>query len=275
MIKEGTPTFIKWAGGKTQLIDQYKSLFPKSFNNYFEPFVGSGAVFFYIKQKFNPKNITISDINEDLIDTYNAVKEDLGVLNELLKKHKKNHSEEYFYKMREEFNTTKDKLKKAALFIYLNKTCFNGLYRVNSTGEFNVPFGKYKNPGILQNKKLNEASKTLKEVKINCVSFEKVADFAKEGDFIYFDPPYYPINNTSSFTSYQKSGFLEKEQKKLAEVFKRLDKKGCKVMLSNSDTNFIKGLYKDYDIKTVKARRAINCNGNGRGIINEIVVRNY
>jgi DNA adenine methylase len=278
MIRIETPTFVKWAGGKTQLISQYKKLFPHNFSNYFEPFLGSGAVFFYIKQIYNPPKCYISDINEDLINTFKMVKEKTDELIQLLKKYKaENHSKESFYEKREAFNEVTDRLEKASLLIYLNKTCFNGLYRVNSKGEFNVPFGEYKNPAILQEDKLRKASRLLKNVEIEVASFERVLDKAKEKDFIYFDPPYFPLSKTSSFTSYQNDAFMEEEQKRLCEVFKQLDKRGCFVMLSNSDAPFIKGLYKNngFKIITVKARRAISCVGTGRGKINEIVVKNY
>lgn len=270
------PTFVKWAGGKTQLLYQYKEFFPKKIDRYFEPFVGGGAVFFYVKQKFRPEFCMISDINEHLMNTYKSVKEGIDSLIGLLKEIKKtNHSKETFYNRRREFNKIRGGLKKAALLIYLNKTCFNGLYRVNSKGEFNVPFGKYNNPAILQESKLRLASKLLKDVEIKKTDFMKILGFAKKGDFVYFDPPYYPITKTSSFTDYQINSFGEKEQKKLARIFKTLDKRGCKVMLSNSDTEFIRGLYKDYNIHIVRAARMINCNGAGRGKINELVITNF
>lgn len=270
------PIFVKWAGGKGQLIEQYKKFFPKKIKRYFEVFVGGGAVFFYVKQKFNPQFSMIADINEDLINAYKFVRSDINSLIKLLKKYKKqNHSKKSFYKKRKEFNKTKDKLKRASLLIYLNKTCYNGLYRVNSKGGFNVPFGRYKNPAILQEKKLMLASKLLKNVEIKKTGFSKVLEYAKKGDFVYLDPPYHPLNKTSSFTDYQKSSFGEEEQKKLAEVFKKLDKKGCKVMLSNSNTKFIRKLYKGFKFRTVKARRMISCKGAGRGAINELVIMNY
>lgn len=278
MAKIQVPTFVKWAGGKTQLLGQYAHLFPKKIDRYFEPMVGSGAVFFYIEKKFKPNFSMVSDINDDLINLYIHVRDDTDKLITLLKEHKINHTEnpeEYYYKMRDLFNKTKDPLEKSALLLYLNKTCFNGLYRVNSKGGFNVPFGRYKNPAILQDKKLRTASKLLKNVEIKKMLFEKILDFTKKDDFVYFDPPYYPLSKTSSFTSYQKNSFLDNEQKKLAEVFRALDNKQCKVMLSNSEHQFIRGLYEGYNIKVVKARRMISCNGTGRGAISELVIRNY
>jgi len=278
MTKYQVPTFVKWAGGKTQLLNQFTNLFPKKIDRYFEPMIGSGAVFFYIQKRYKPTFSMISDVNENLINLYTNVRDNTKQLILMLKVHKLNHMknpEKYYYDMRKKFNETKDPFEKSALLIYLNKTCFNGLYRVNSKGEFNVPFGKYKNPAIVQDKKLIAATKLLKNVEIKVMSFEKILDFAKENDFIYFDPPYQPISKTSSFTSYQKTDFSDKEQKKLAKVFQRLDEKGCRVMLSNSEHPFVKELYDGYNIKVVKAKRMISCNANGRGAISELVMRNY
>lgn len=270
------PAFLKWAGGKTQMLSQYSTLYPKEFNRYFEPFLGSGAVFFHIKQKFKPKKCFLSDVNEDLINTFKAVKEQPEELIKLLKEHKaKDNSREYFNQQRERFNTIKAGLEKAAIFIYLNKTCFNGLYRVNAEGKFNVPFGKYPNPAILQEEKIRKASKLLQDVNVSESNFSDIVEEAKEGDFIYFDPPYFPLSKTSSFTSYQKGVFLENEQRELARIFRELHKKGCFVMLSNSDSPLIYQLYQGFTITSVKARRAINCIGTKRGKINEVVITNY
>lgn len=267
--------FVKWAGGKSQLIEQFTSIFPKTINRYFEPFVGSGAVFFHIAHEFKPKEIVLSDVNEELINAYNIIKTDVEELIIKLKEHKQSHNKGYYYKIRNLDTKKLSTLERAARFIYLNKTCFNGLYRVNSKGQFNVPIGDYKTPDIVQADKLRRISGLLKNVQIKLMSFEKIVDIAKEGDFIYFDPPYYPLNKGKNFTTYTKGNFLEKEQELLAETFKGIDKKGCKCMLSNSDTEFIKNLYTKYNINFVKAARMINCNGDGRGKINEIVVTNY
>jgi DNA adenine methylase len=278
MEKITIPTFIKWAGGKTQLLKQFQDLFPKDIYRYFEPMVGSGAVFFFVEKKYKPNFSMISDINDDLINLYINVRDDPEDLITLLKEHKLNHKKnpkKYYYKMRELFNKTKDPLDKSALLLYLNKTCYNGLYRVNLKGEFNVPFGRYKNPAILQEKKLRTASKLMKNVEIKKMSFLKILDFTQKDDFIYFDPPYYPLSKTSSFTNYQKNSFLDKEQKKLSDIFRKLDKKQCKIMLSNSEHPFIRELYKEFDIKTVRAKRMISCNNKGRGVIKELIIRNY
>ena len=267
------PRFVKWAGGKHQLLTQLEPLLPKKFNRYFEPFVGSGAVAFYIIQQFKPKEVFLSDINEELINAFNIIKTDVDRLIVKLKQHKEYHTtdaKDYFYEMR-----NLSDLERAARFIYLNRTCFNGLYRVNSSGQFNVPIGSYKNPDIIQEEKLKKISKLLQDVTIKVMPFEKVLNLDKKDDFIYFDPPYYPLKAGKSFTTYTKDKFLEEEQKLLADVFKKLDQKGCSVMLSNSDTLFVKELYGNYNVSTVKAKRLINSQANGRGEINEIIVRNY
>jgi DNA adenine methylase len=268
------PKFVKWAGGKTQLIDQLVPLLPKNFNRYIEPFVGGGALLFYILQKYPDKEVIISDVNKELMITYEVVKNDVEKLIKKLKEHKNKHNKDYYYKSRDIDPNTLDNIEKAARFIYLNKTCFNGLYRVNSKGGFNVPIGSYKNPDIVQEDKLRVISKLLQNVTIKCESFEKVLTYAKKGDFVYFDPPYYPLK-TNSFTTYHHDEFLDKEHKQLAEVFKELAKKGCFVMESNSNTEFVKKLYPKYGVKLVTAKRLINCRSEGRGIINEIVIRNY
>lgn len=279
-MKEINPKpFLKWVGGKGQLLEQFKSLFPKKYNKYYEPFVGGGAVFFYLK----PESGHINDINEVLINTYKIIKTKPHDLIELLRdledkfhKTKDENKKEFYYDIREKFNDIKKpNLQKSAYLIFLNKTCFNGMYRENSKGGFNVPFGQYKNPTILNESNILEVSKLLKHIEITNTSFEECLENAEKGDFIYFDPPYYPLNKTSSFTTYSKDNFLEKEQEKLASLFKKLDKKGCYVMLSNSNTEFIEKLYKGYNIKKIHANRMINSVSSKRGKILEIVVRNY
>ena len=275
-MKNGVPTFVKWAGGKKQLLEQFKQFFPKKIERYFDPFVGGGAIAFYLL-KTHPeiKRIYLSDINEELIITYNAIKNDIEELISLLKEYKSKHNKEFYYQIRAEDVKKLSKVQIAARFIYLNKTCFNGLYRVNSKGGFNVPMGSYKNPAVCSEDELREISKLLQKDDVAVKQFYDSVKEAKSGDFVYFDPPYYPLNEKSSFTTYTKDNFLEKEQEHLAKTFKELDKKGCKVMLSNSDTDFIKSLYKEYTINLVSARRMINCDATKRGIINEVVVTNY
>ena len=268
-------SFIKWAGGKRQLLTQLKPFFPKKIERYFEVFVGGGAVTFHIIKNYKPKYIFISDINEELINCYKVIKEDVEELIKLLKEYKKKHNKEVYYEVRAEDPRLLSDTSRAGRFIYLNKTCFNGLYRVNSKGGFNVPIGSYKNPSIVMEKELREISKLLKDVEIKIMSFEEITKLTKKGDFIYFDPPYYPLKKGKSFTTYTAGNFLEKEQEQLKKVFSKLNKKGCKVMLSNSDTKFIKELYKEFNINFVNANRMINCDGSKRGKIKEIVVTNY
>lgn len=264
--------FVKWAGGKSQLIAQYASLFPNKYKVYHEPFLGGGAVFFYLK----PHQSVLSDLNQDLIECYTVVKTQLETLLIVLRKFRGKHGKQFFYHLRRIFNDHKlTSVERAAAFIYLNKACYNGLYRVNRKGEFNVPFGDYKNPAIYDENNLRAVNSLLKSVKLLVVPFENVLRNTTRGDFIYLDPPYFPLTKTANFTSYTKDTFLEKEQLALAEVFRALDKRGCKVMLSNSDTPFIKNIYKDYRIVTVAAKRAINSKGTRRGKITELVVFNY
>lgn len=275
-ITKRAEPFLKWAGGKGQLLRQYEAFFPKEFNDFFEPFVGGGAVFFHL---FNTgrlqerKKIFLIDSNEELINCYSVIKEDVEKLIRILNSPKFISTEERFYKIRAE--EPKDRFERAARTIYLNKTCFNGLYRVNSKGKFNVPFGGYKNPLICNSRNLVAVSLALQNVEILYGDFDKCLDLVKKDDFIYFDPPYQPLNKTSSFTSYTKNPFGEKEQAKLNKVFRELDKIDCKVMLSNSDTSFIRKLYRNFRIEVVLAKRAINCKASGRGAIKELVILNY
>jgi DNA adenine methylase len=275
-ISSHAEPFLKWAGGKGQLLKQYEAFFPSDFNNFFEPFIGGGAVFFYL---FNAgrlqdrKKIFLIDSNEELINCYLVIKEDVEKLIKILNSPKFINTEEAFYKIRAE--EPKEKFERAARAIYLNKTCFNGLYRVNSKGKFNVPFGGYKNPLICNSRNLIAVSLALQNVEILYGDFDRCLKLVKKEDFIYFDPPYQPLNKTSSFTSYTKEPFGENEQVKLGKVFRELDKIGCKIMLSNSDTSFIRKLYKNFRIEVVLAKRAINCKASGRGAIKELVILNY
>jgi DNA adenine methylase len=271
------PLFLKWAGGKLQLIEQFENLFPHKFRNYYEPFVGSGAVFFYIKSRLKPNKVILSDSNEELINCFVVVRDKPSELIELLFNHRKKHSKEYYYAVRSIESSRLDSVDKAARLIYLNKTCFNGLYRVNSKGQFNVPFGDYDNPSIFDKKTIFQASQLLQDVYLLPMTFEKVLDFAGKDDFVYFDPPYIPLSRTSSFTRYSKGDFSMKEQKRLSEVFGKLDSRGCFVMLSNSDHALTRELYRDYAKSTVivRAKRLINSLPTKRGPINELVVTNY
>lgn len=276
-MKKSEVAIVKWAGGKRQLLSQLEPLFPKKINRYFEPFVGGGAVAFYIIKKYKPKKIFLSDINEDLINVYIVVRDNVSELIELLKKYKIKHQKkgkDFYLKIRKQDVDIMSKLSRAARFIYLNRTCFNGLYRVNSKGGFNVPMGSYKNPGICQEKELREISNLLQKTEIKIQSFEKILSKVKKNDFVYFDPPYYPLSK-SSFTKYSKDDFLEEGHRKLFNLFVSLDEKGCNVMLSNSNAKFIRELYKKYKPKFVRASRMINCNAEKRGKIKEVVIINY
>jgi DNA adenine methylase len=265
--------FVKWAGGKSSLLSELLKRVPKKYRNYFEPFAGGGALFFNL----NPEKSYISDENEELINTYRVVKKDLKRLIKNLEKFY--YDSEFFYKIRsldkKKGFAKLDKVKKAARFIFLNKTCFNGLYRVNGKGEFNVPFGRYTNPKILDVENLTACSKALKKTYLKRTSYKKILNQVKKGDFIYLDPPYMPLSKTSNFTSYTKSGFNFKEQEELSKFCKKLDKKGALFMLSNSSHPEIKRLYQDFIIEAVKAPRAINSKAAKRGSIEEIIVRNY
>jgi len=270
--------FLKWAGGKRQLIPQMKKYFPQKFNKYIEPFVGGGAVFFELYNASLVKNgAIIIDKNKELINCYRVIKDNVNVLIKSLKKHK--NDEDYYYRIRKldrkpkKYKKLSD-IEKASRTIFLNRCCYNGLYRVNSKGQFNVPFGRYKNPTFCDEENLKAVSISLKNVKIIHDSFEVCLKYAEEGDFIYFDPPYFPLSETSSFTSYTKEDFGIKYQKKLHQIFNELNKRGCKLMLSNSYSNFILDLYNDYEKIILKAKRVINCDSSKRGKIKELLIIN-
>lgn len=270
--------FVKWAGGKQQLIEQFKELFPERFNRYFEPFVGGGAVFFHLwKENKIPDSVFLFDNNEELINAYKVVRDDVDGLIQRLTVHKRKHNSDHYYATRQldRNDITLSSLERAARTLYLNKTCFNGLYRVNSKGQFNVPIGSYKNPKILDEELLRAASTALQDVKVETGDFRTIVELAGPNDFIYFDPPYDPLSKTANFTSYTAGNFGDKDQEDLANVFSALSDKGCFCMLSNSYTPFILGLYDQFRIETVRAIRAINSDASGRGAIKEVVVLNY
>ena len=265
--------FLKWVGGKRQLLKQIDPFLPKSFNKFIEPFVGGGALFFYLL----PETAILIDNNPVLINCYQMIKYEIDPLVESLQGHK--NEAEYYYSIRgvdrsSDFSKWTN-VQKAARIMYMNKCCFNGLYRVNSKGYFNVPFGKYKNPKFLDEENLRAIHDVLQSVTIQNGSFSQCLDYAEKNDFIYFDPPYYPITKTANFTSYTKDNFSEKDQIQLAKVFKKLDKRGCKLMLSNSYCDFILDLYSDFNIKKVYAKRAINSDASKRGAVKEVLVMNY
>ena len=267
--------FLKWAGGKTNLLGQYEPLFPEWSGDYFEPFIGSGAVFFYLSARPEERNYYLSDLNQEIVDAFCAVRDDVEGVIKLLAKHQQLHSKDYFYQVRGLVPQNLSALEKAARTIYLNKTCFNGLYRVNKKGEFNVPMGNYKKPSILQIETLKAASRALSPADLSTGDYSVLVDKAQAGDFIYLDPPYHPLSKTAMFTNYVAQAFGEKDQMELAEVVTALSKKGCLVMESNSNTDFIKDLYKGFKIQEVWARRSINREKSKRGAITELVVTNF
>jgi len=273
--------YLKWAGGKRQLLTEIRKYLPKNINNYvyYEPFIGAGAVFFELQ----PKKAVISDFNEQLILTYNVIKDNVEALILLLKKYQKKNNEEYFYEIR---NIDRDEVKfnsltnveKAARLIFLNKTCFNGLYRVNSQGLFNVPYGKYKNPAICEDIVLRQISNYLNtnEITILNIDFEQVVLKASKKSFIYFDPPYHSPNKTN-FTGYQANGFDENEQERLRNTMIKMTNRKIKCLLSNSDTEYIRELYNYdfFDLLPVQAKRVINSDSAGRGTVNELLIKNW
>jgi DNA adenine methylase len=267
--------FLKWAGGKRQLINHLRKYMPEDFDTYFEPFIGGGALFFDIK----PQKAVINDINPEILNCYNVIREHTDELIADLSQHR--NEKDYYYEMRELDRTQKynelTPVQRASRIIYLNKTCYNGLFRVNSRGQFNVPFGRYKNPRYLNEPLLRAINQYLNraDVKILNVDFEEALNEAQKGDFVYLDPPYDPLSDTSSFTSYSSQSFNKTEQERLYRVFHDLDRRGCRVMLSNSATDFITELYGNYQIVIVPANRAINSVSSGRGKINEVLVLNY
>ena len=276
MLK-GKP-FVKWAGGKRQILDKLIKYVPEDFNTYYEPFVGGGALFF----ELSPKNAVINDSNEELINVFRCIKDEekLTKMCNELNHHEANHSEEYYYKIRNidrdknKFNRLSD-YKRAARTIYLNKACFNGLYRVNSKGEFNVPFGKKLKVNTYEGQNIGiiHAYLNFNNIQILSIDFEEAVKDAKEGDFIYFDPPY--DSDTSTFNSYTEDGFSKDEQIRLSNVFKNLSDRGCYVMLSNHNTILINELYKDFYIHKITAKRNINSNGKKRGKVEEVIITNY
>lgn len=290
--------FVKWAGGKSSLIPQITKYFPFELKNgqiekYVEPFVGGGAVLIDILQKYDVKQAYAFDINKDLINCYNVIKykvEDL--IRKLDKKEKeflaldKDERQKYFYDIRTEYNSylldNEIDVKRASEFIFLNRTCFNGLYRVNKNGKFNVPCGKYKNPTICDSNNLRNLSKLLKNVVFAYGDYKESEKLVDENTFVYFDPPYRPLSVTSGFTSYTKEDFNDEDQKELAEYYNKLNLKNAKLMLSNSNPkntnendNFFEKIYKGFNINEVSAKRMINANAKGRGEISELLITNY
>ena len=289
--------FIKWAGGKTQLLTQFENILPHNLEEaehftYIEPFVGGGAMLFHMLQKYtNIGRVIINDINPNLITAYRVIRDTperlITDLRMLQREFRQNSNEEarkeYFLRIRKSYNEdTHNDVTNTAMFIFLNRTCFNGLYRVNSKGYFNVPFGKYTNPTICDEELLLEDSKILQNVEILCGDYTLIERYVDNNTFIYFDPPYRPLSTTSSFTSYSKENFDDTEQTRLAHFFARLSRYGCKMMLSNSDCcaqnpndTFFENLYGNFIIDKVHASRFVNAIPSKRGKLTEILVRNY
>lgn len=296
--------FLKWAGGKTQLLNEFSKRLPGELKKgkitkYVEPFIGGGAFYFYLNQRFSFKKCYICDINEELILSYRVIKRaskklmtELGSLQSEYLSKDETHRESFYYEVRGAFNQklpeinfnkfSNEWIERTAQIIFLNRTCYNGLFRVNRKGEFNVPFGRYKNPEILNEDNLKDVATLLKTTQILLGDFTQCRKFVDEQTFVYFDPPYRPLSETSSFTSYSRGGFYDADQIRLFEFFKELDEKGAKVMLSNSDPKnenpddlFFDDLFSDYFIERVPAKRMINCNGARRGDINELIITNY
>jgi DNA adenine methylase len=267
---------VKWVGGKRQILDEITKYVPKTFSTYYEPFLGGGAVLFELQ----PKKAVVNDINAELMNIYVVIKENVEELIDELKQHK--NEKEYFYKIREldrdrERYIRLTPVQRASRIIYLNKTCYNGLFRVNKSGEFNAPFGNYKNPNIVNETTLRSVSAYFNKAKIRfaCQDFEEALKNARKGAFVYLDPPYDPVSETASFTGYDKGGFNRDEQIRLKQVCDKLDKRGIRFLLSNSATDFILDLYKDYRIEVIKAKRAINSKADKRGDVDEVLVMNF
>lgn len=267
---------VKWVGGKRQLLDVLTPLLPKRITLYYEPFVGGGAMLFNLQ----PQKAYVNDINNDLICVYNVIRSNVEELIDKLSEYK--NESEFFYSIRdldrnrEKYEALSD-VQKAARFLYLNKTCFNGLYRVNNAGEFNSPFGNYKNPNIVNAPVLRAVSSYLSnaDVHLTSLDYSEVLKDVPKGAFVYLDPPYDPVSSTSNFTGYSKGGFSQDEQIRLRQCCDELDARGVKFMLSNSSTEFIREQYINYKIITVQAKRAINSVAAKRGDVDEVVIRNY
>jgi DNA adenine methylase len=270
---DGALPFLKWAGGKRQLLAQYAPFFPDraAVNRYFEPFIGSAAVYFHLQFP----RATLSDQNQKLIELYQMVQQDVEGVIEALKPHR--NQADHYYEVRAQDPQTLSPVERAARLIYLNKTCYNGLYRENRRGLFNVPFGRYKNPTICDEKKLRKAARALNGVTLRTADFAQVVERAGPGDFVYFDPPYVPLNTTSSFTSYHRAGFSQTDHQRLAQTIQQLTARGCLVMLSNSSAPFVYELYQDqgYQLIRTTARRSINSQARKRGPVPELLILNY
>ena len=272
--------FVKWAGGKRQLISTLNENLPESFGTYFEPFLGGGALLFNMLTENNKQKCIISDLNSDLVLAYATIRDNVDNLISSLKQHEKYYqkdSKSYYYSVRE--STPKKEIEKTSRLLFLNRTCFNGLYRVNSKGKFNVPLGKYTNPNIVNEENLRSVSHILSssKVKIQCRDFEAVLRDAKKGDLVYFDPPYQPVTETANFTSYTNKNFTYDDLNRLFVLCTKLDEKACNVLLSNSDSKEVANMFskKPWKINKIKANRSINSNSTKRTGHFELLIKNY
>ena len=264
---------LKWAGGKGRLLPELLDRLPDHFATYHEPFIGGGALFFALAGQGRIGRAFLSDANPSLIDVYLALRDDVDGVVAALREHV--YEREHYYRVRALRPEGLSLPERAARVIYLNKTCYNGLYRENRRGEFNVPVGRYKNPTICDEPNLRAASRALQGVDIGRRPFASVLDHAQPGDFVYFDPPYHPLSPTANFTSYDRHGFGPDDQRRLRDVFAALGERGVRALLSNSDTPFVRELYADFQIDQVFVARAVNSKANGRGKVAEVIVRNY
>ena len=272
--------FVKWAGGKRLLLAELEKSFPKQFGTYFEPFLGGGALLFDLLAKKPNLKCSVSDLNSDLVLAYVTIRDKLGRLIESLENHSKNYHKDstgYYYEVRKQ--EPKSQIEKVSRLLFLNKTCFNGLYRVNSKGKFNVPLGRYTNPNIVNRENLTSVSKFLQsdKIKISCRDFESILNDAKKGDFVYFDPPYQPVSDTANFTSYTHRDFTEDDLQRLADLANQLNSKGSHVLLSNSNTKIVKKIFssKKWKVKEIAVNRAINSNSQKRTGHKEVLIKNY
>ncbi|MCV0401956.1 MAG: DNA adenine methylase [Nitrosopumilus sp.] len=272
--------FVKWAGGKRQLIPILNENLPKSFGTYYEPFLGGGALLFHMLTERNAQKCSISDLNSDLVLTYITIRDRIDELISSLRNHEKNYqkdSKTYYYSVRE--SNPRSEIEKTSRLLFLNRTCFNGLYRVNSKGKFNVPLGRYTNPNIVNEDNLRSVSAILhsSKVAIKCRDFESVLRDAKKGDLVYFDPPYQPVSDTANFTSYTNKSFTYDDLHRLSELCLKLDSKGCKVLLSNSDSEEVAKIFSDkpWKINKIQANRSINSNSKKRTGHFELLIKNY
>ncbi|MGY5141785.1 MAG: DNA adenine methylase [Nitrosopumilus sp.] len=280
-ITQTTPKpFVKWAGGKRQLLPIIEQNLPEKFDTYFEPFLGGGALLFHLLTRKEGITYSVSDLNSDLVLAYTTIRDRIDNLIQSLKNHEKNYqknSKEYYYNIRD--STPRSEIEKTSRLLFLNRTCFNGLYRVNSSGKFNVPLGRYTNPNIVNEENLRSVSSILQsnKVSIKCRDFESVLNDAKKGDLVYFDPPYQPVSDTANFTSYTNRDFTFDDLSRLSELCHKLDEKGCKVLLSNSDSKVVSKMFsqKTWKISKINANRSINSNSKKRTGHFELLIKNY